>query len=61
MKFKVYRVATDGSGSILLIIFDLIKISFHYCFLETRISIIIVLGHDYWEGSFMEKLQQREK
>lgn len=61
MKFKVYREATDCSGSSLLIIFDLIKMRFHYSFLETSTTIKKLLGHDYREGSFKEKLHQGEK
>lgn len=63
MKFKVYREVTDCSGSSLLIIFDLIKMRFHYSFLETSTTIIKkkLLGHDYREVSFKEKLHQGEK
>lgn len=62
MKFKVYREATDCSGSSLLIVFDLIKMRFHYSFLETSTTIKKnLLGPDYREGSFKEELQQREK
>lgn len=35
---------------------------FHYSFLETSTTTQKkLLGHDYREGSFKEKLQQREK
>lgn len=44
MKFKVYGEATDCSGSSLLIIFDLIKMRFHYSFLETSTTI----KKNYW-------------